>query len=347
MEEGAGEKEVKTALITTTINVPRVLELYRKFAPDDCRFFVALDKRSADLRDWVFKYRGAGDPETIIIGPEAQEHWECSDFIGWNNDSRRNIALLEALKWGAELIVSVDDDMIPCQGEFPLQTGLFEWDYDGLQLGAAQHWFDAGRLTIPAAGQRGLPAGVESIAPADFVVDAKIGAAQGIILGVPDTDACTAINQRPYVYAVSDVLRNGFVVHPQAYAVFNSQITAFRRELAPAFAQFYNHQSRNTDIFASLLMRRIMQERNLYTYYGPPMGFHARQPRPLFKDLKAEMWGLEHVEDFTDHLRRAPIKGVNVVDDCRLLMNGYGGFTLGQKKAAEAWYNDVEKVYWI
>ena len=41
-------------------------------------------------------------------------------LTGWNTDRRRNFALLEALKWGADLIVSVDDDMIPmnwqCEG---------------------------------------------------------------------------------------------------------------------------------------------------------------------------------------------------------------------------------------
>ena len=37
---------MKTALITTTINVPRVLELYCKLDPD-VRFFVALRSKDA------------------------------------------------------------------------------------------------------------------------------------------------------------------------------------------------------------------------------------------------------------------------------------------------------------
>ena len=147
------------------------------------------------------------------------------------------------------------------------------------------------------------------------------------------------------VHSVNDILRNGFVVHSQAYAVFNSQITAFRRELAPAFAQFYAHQGRNTDIFASMLMRRIMQERNLYTYYGPPMGFHARQPRPLFKDLKAEMYGLENIAGFAEYLANTKIQGINTeIEDCATLMLNCPIFSDDLKKVAAAWYRDVESV---
>lgn len=151
------------------------------------------------------------------------------------------------------------------------------------------------------------------------------------------------MSKAPRVLGATDILRNGFVVHPEAFAVFNSQATAFRRELAPAFAQFYNHQGRNTDIFASLLMRRIMREKNFYTYFGPPMAYHARTPRPLFKDLKAEMWGMEHIAEFADYLRRAPLLDAPVVDQCRVLTEGCNIFTDENKEAAMAWYNDVER----
>lgn len=335
---------MRTALITTTVNVPRVLELYRKLAGPEIQFFVALDRKSADLREWTAELleRGHGDSNTILLGPGAQEKYECSELLGWDTDSRRNIALLEALKWGADLIVSIDDDMIPLGGEFCF-GGLFEWPFDGLQLGAPNRWFNAG-FTMPEAKQRGLPFDTTFAMAAESVVDARIGVAQGIILGVPDTDAPSAMTNRPFVHSASDILRNGFVVHPHAHAVFNSQLTAFRRELAPAFAQFYNHQGRNTDILASVLMRRIMRDRGLYTYFGLPCGFHARAPRPLFKDLKQEMFGLERIASFAEHIWIAPTQQLSVTDDCRDLLVGYAGFTDENKEAAFAWLNDCERV---
>ena len=125
-------------------------------------------------------------------------------------------------------------------------------------------------------------------------------------------------------------------------AVFNSQLTAFRAELAPAFGQFYFAQQRNTDIMASMLMRRIMRERDLYTNYGPPMAYHARQPRPLLKDLQAERYGVDNIAAYADYLNRAPLpKDISVVEQCRILAQGWNGPEL---EAAMAWYEDCDMV---
>ena len=331
---------MKTALITTTINVPTVLALYRKL-DSDVKFYVAADEKTP-LEAYEFC---ANISDCEIYSPDRQKElgYECSELLGWNNDSRRNIALLEALKDGAELVVSVDDDMIPLR-EWNF-ADRFEYPFDGIQIGHSKYWSNLGQLTIPAAKQRGLPAEAFWAGGVEAVIDAEIGAVQGIILGAPDTDAMTAIVNGPVIHSASDVLRNGFVVHPEAHSVFNSQFTAFRRELAPAFAQFYNYQGRNTDIFASMLMRRIMQERNLYTYFGPPMGFHARKPRPLFNDLKAEMFGLEYIADWADYLAHAPLRAnQSVVEQCSILMNGYNHFSDDLKQVADAFYRDCERV---
>jgi hypothetical protein len=338
---------MKTALITTTINVPTVLELYRKLDPG-VKFYVAADEKTP-----LEAYQFCADiPDCEIYSPDRQKElgYECSELLGWNTDSRRNIALLEALKGGAELILSCDDDMVPCDTK-QRSPELFSKSFSGLRLGAPREWFDLGQFMVPPAKQRGLPPDQSFYWLAGAVVDVTIGAWQGIILGIPDSDAMTAMTNKPLVTGVSDILRNGFVLDPGCFAVFNSQLTMFRRELAPAFAQFYNHQGRNTDIFASMLMRRIMQERNLYTYFGPPMGYHARAPRLLFKDLKAEMFGLEHIADFAEYLQRAsllplsdPTNAQFVIKDCRVLVEGFAGFSKENKEVANAWFNDCERV---
>ncbi|MFA5897689.1 MAG: hypothetical protein WC829_01120 [Hyphomicrobium sp.] len=291
---------MKTALITTTINVPTVLALYRKLGPD-VKFFVAADEKTP-----LAAYEFCADiPNCEIYSPDRQRDlgYACSELLGWNNDSRRDIALLEAVKHGAEIVVSVDDDMIPTDIDFfeRVEMTLSE-PYSGLQLGAPGGWFDAGQFTVPIASQRGLPEQYWSGRSYGHVVDAQIGAMQGIILGIPDTGASTTMRAHPFVKSATDILRNGFVVDPLAKSVFNSQITAFRRELAPCFAQFYKWQSRNTDIFASLVMRRVMRERGLCTYFGPPTGFHNRSARDPVKDMEAEKWGMVNVVAFENCL---------------------------------------------
>jgi hypothetical protein len=335
---------MKIAFVTTSINTPTVISLYRALCPS-AHFFIAADEKTP-----LEAYQFCADIlHCEIYSPDRQKElgYESSSLIGWNTDSRRNIALLEALRWGAELIISFDDDMVPVLSPNDPSwsfTRLFSFPHNGLQLGAPNRWFDAGAYTMPPAKQRGLPPDTYTFNKhVEAVTNVEIGAAQGIILGVPDTDAATAITNAPLIHSATDMLRNGFVVEPQAYSVFNSQLTAFRRQFAPAFAQFYRGQGRNTDIFASLLMRRVMAERNFYTYFGPPTAYHARQPRPLFNDLKAEMYGIEHIAEYADYLRRSPAGGT-VTDDCRLLTEGCAIWDDDTKAVFAAFYDDVEKV---
>jgi len=293
---------MKTAVVTTTINVPEVLAVYKKYAPADIQFFVAGDlKTSKEAQAFCYKHN------INYLTPAMQQRWQSSEIIGWNNDSRRNFAVLEALKWGAELLISIDDDMVPYATFFTCFERLFEGRWSGLQIGEPGCWVDQGQYTIPAARARGLPATVPNYSRfknegIGVVHDVTIGVAQGIILGVPDTSAEMAMYPGPYITGVTDILRYGFVTHPECYSVFNSQITAFRREVAPGFAQFYAEQGRNTDIFASLMMRRNARAAGWYTHYGLPMGYHNRSVRDLNKDLQAEKWGVENIQAFAKEL---------------------------------------------
>jgi len=329
---------MKTALITTTINVPRVLSLYRAHDPD-VMFFVAGDLKTPPEAKEFCEQLG----NCVYISPEAHKQWKHVEHIGFNSDSLRNCALLAAMRWGADLIFSTDSDMIPSEERFwydvrhPIYTA-----FNGLQLGAKDYWFDAGDFTIPQARQRGLPVDGFFGCNYEMVSGVKIGVAQGEILGIPDSDACTTIVNKPFIHSGTDILHCGFVVHPDAKAVFNSQLTAFRAELAPAFAQFYFAQGRNTDIFASLLMRRIMRERDLYTYFGPPIAFHARKLRDRLPDLKAERYGVDNIAAYADYLNRAPLPSdISVVEQCRILAQGWNGPEL---EAALAFYSDCDEV---
>lgn len=291
---------MKTAVVTTTINVPKVLAIYAEYArhsdSSDVDIFVA-----GDLKTPKAAQDFCADKGYNYLSPADQKKWRSSEIIGWNTDSRRNFAVLEALQWGAELIISIDDDMIPYPSFFACFERLFEGKWSGLQLGEPGFWFDHGQWTDVPARARGLPRSGIYSHKVDSVFDITIGAAQGIILGVPDTDAKTAITF-PHIDGVTDILRYGFVTHPQCYSVFNSQVTAFRRELAPGFVQFYGEQGRNTDIFASLFMRNLMRDLGWYTHYGLPMAYHNRTTRDLSKDLEAEKWGIKNIEAFAKEL---------------------------------------------
>ena len=91
---------MKIALCTTTIHIPHALKLMREIGPD-VRFFVAGDQQDAARRPSSCCCRWT---RCIDVLPTYTHEWKCSEAIGWNTLARRNIAFLEALKWGADVI---------------------------------------------------------------------------------------------------------------------------------------------------------------------------------------------------------------------------------------------------
>ena len=102
---------MKLALITTTIYVPHALLRYRELNKE-VMFFIAGDRKTPhqEVRRLVSTLGNAvyySDTEQEKLG------YRSSQVIGWNQVQRRNIALLEALKYGADIIITVDDDNVP------------------------------------------------------------------------------------------------------------------------------------------------------------------------------------------------------------------------------------------
>lgn len=356
---------MKVALITTTINVPHVLKLYRAVGKD-VGFFVALDKKSVD-------------PErlpdgTLYLTPDEQTKWKCSELIGWNTVARRNIALLEALKWGADVIVSVDDDNAPMgRAYFDEFKQLFA-DFTAVAYGtpaadinpashprkwngieAACYWFDPGQLQFPRDGidpvvQRGFPQERMSMPTFKPRVDARIGVAQGMILGDPDTSAVDRISRHPIVHQVSELLRSGLVTNPRGtWTVMNSQNLAFIRELAPCFLMAPQFQ-RYDDIFASMVAQRVMREHDLFVHFGHPFVWQERNDHHLNSDLMKEIWGMDHTIAFADFLDRCELptgRSVRPLEQVRSIyqqLKEQLWIPEGVSELGAAWCDDLEKV---
>lgn len=285
---------MKTALITTTINIPKVLALYRKFDPD-VKFYIAGDQKTDHL-----SVQGLCETlgNAFYLNPEQQNVWETSKYLGWNTITRRNIALLEALRWGADIIVTIDDDNIPLDETY---FSTFWEEHSGFEASGPNNWLDTGQFLIPHIPQRGFPPIKACVPFIDSVVGAKIGVWAGAVLGDSDMDATTRIARHPIAHQASELITNGLSVAHYTYAPFNTQNTAFVRELAPAMLccrQF----GRFDDIFASLICQRVMREFDLHVRFGPPFVWQQRNPHDLVKDLKAEVWGMENIIDLVTTL---------------------------------------------
>lgn len=304
---------MKIALATTTIHVPHALKLLRKCS-SDVMFFIAGDRKSPDheIVDML-----ADVPNHVYFGADWRNEWKCSKLIGFNTLARRNIAFLEALKWGADVIVSWDDDNIPVATDY---FNRFAWalghPFHGIRLLGLYNWFDPGRLLAPPTSHRGFPISQKSTIVIGHIETARIGVAAGLVLGDPDIDAVTRITASPDVQQITAIGQVGAVVDLYNWTVFNSQNTAVIRDLIPAWFMMPN-VGRHDDIYASLIVQRVARERNLHVHFGQPFTYQQRNEHDLLADLRAEISGMENVVKLADLLDSIILVGKNTIDDTR------------------------------
>lgn len=339
---------MKTALITTTIYVPRVLALYREI-DKDVAFFIAGDRRTPhdDVRRFVTTLGNA-----VYYSDSEQEQlgYVSSSLIGWNCITRRNIALLEAIKWGAEIIATVDDDNIPLDADyFSTFRRVLSQSYSGLCVSSDDGWFNVGHYLIPPVYHRGFPFPKRSkdhCYSIQIVQGARVGVAAGLWFGDPDIDAIDRIATRPEVHQVSEVLRRGLCVQPGVWAPINSQNTAYLRELAPLF-MVWSGVGRYEDIWASYVAQRIMRNLEYYLHYGPPFVWQERNPQSLLRNLQDELYGMEHTVRFCEDLRIADLGAGGVLEQLERLYAGLQSEDYLPPVVCElgtAWCKDVGRV---
>lgn len=306
---------MKIALCTTTIHIPRALKLLRKCSPD-VRFFVAIDEKTPEDAANFCTY---DVDNTEVVYFDAVTRWKCADAIGFNTIARRNLAFLEALKWGADIIVAWDDDNIPIKLDY---FDRFAWvvghPFHGIRLLGLDNWFDPGRLLVPAIAHRGFPISKPLSTVIGHIEGARVGVAAGLVLGDPDIDAVMRIATSPNIQLVSEIGRAGVVVDLNNWTVFNSQNTAIIRDLIPAWFMMPN-VGRHDDIFASLIVQRVARERNLHVHFGQPFTYQQRNEHDLLVDLKAEISGMENVIKLADLLDSIILKGRSVIEDTRTI----------------------------
>lgn len=331
---------LKVALITTTINVPEVLALYRAHDPD-VRFFVAGDlktpKAAVDFCNIL--------TNTRYISPDDQKRWGCSELIGWNCIQRRNIALLEALEWGADIVVTIDDDNIPIGlGYFAYIEACLTIPFCGPCAIGHNYWFDIGELLVPKAKHRGFPHDVKPLWSVKGVANAPVGVVAGLCLGDPDIDATTRIALAPEVHSMSELARSGIVVDQTTWTVFNSQNTAFRRDLAPYMFMFPG-TGRYDDIYASLVTQWAMHHRGYFVHFGPPAVWQSRNPHNLLRDLRQEIDGMEKIKLAMSTLRDLKLAGSDPwLDMVFSALRKCGVLSDKTVEAAFAWGSDIQKV---
>ena len=345
---------MRRALITTTVNVPTNLRTWCEVGlTSQDLVIVAGDHRNShvEVEELADELTRTMRVPVLYLRPEDQERWTVSEALGWNCVQRRNIALLEALDWGADTVTTIDDD------NYPLTTDFFERTDSALR-GSAPHtlvssasgWWNAGSLLDPPVTLRGFPYSQRHRQPeltreVELVNALQPGVVAHQVIGDPDVDAVERIVTRPevrrYRADTNVVLASG------TWCPFNSQATTYTRELAPLMF-VWPGVGRYDDVWASYLAQRVMQALGRHVVFGFPLVRQDRNTHDDLTDLENELYGMRYTDLVVEVLRGLDLPedtGVwDLLGRCFAALGSADLLPAGTLIAFATWLADLNKV---
>ena len=270
---------LKNVVVLTSINPPT----------SAMQFFAGLRKWNVlvigDLRtpqDWYcpgVQFVSAAQQQTLPF--------KIVRVLPWNHYSRKMIGYLIAARDGASLIAESDDDNYPEDNwTFPDMDGCYDQVPKGKDIVNIYSLFS--HQTI---WPRGFP--LSRITAPESVIDpsalttqaARVGIWQGLVDDDPDVDAIYRLtSNKPCLFE-----RRAPVVLPRGtFSPFNSQNTAFRRELLalmylPALVNF-----RVTDILRSYVAQPVLWAAGYRLGFLSPSVRQVRNAHDLKADFASE-----------------------------------------------------------
>lgn len=346
----------KVAIVTTTIHTPYILSEYATMlGAYDGRIFVAGDRKTPHAEVQAL----CDDLSAIYLSPEQQTalDYDCSGVIGWNSTARRNIATLEALKWGADVVVTIDDDNVPAGGDWLTRhLGIlgFRGQMKHITWHSRDRWLNVGQYADDPFNARGLPmperrphlmlAGMAETTE-------HIGIVNGLTLGDPDMDAIGRLDRQRFVsgYLLPHRSERITIRPSDTWAPLNAQNTSYVRELAPLMGVLPGI-GRYDDIWASYIAMKVLGDTEWAVSFGEPYVIHERDryQHNLWQDLENELYGLQMTEPFIAELRSIDLSRYSSIME-RLgylagYLNGCELLPLQTRQFLVSWVRDVERV---
>jgi hypothetical protein len=210
-------------IVVTTIGVGDFLGAYRDLVagysePDDVTLYIIGDMNTREECRRRAESIAAEGLRFLYIDPERQEKFlapfpELSAAIPYRSDNRRNIGYLLALRDGAEVIISIDDDSYPLSEHPFLEHHGKVGKVESLPRGdSANSWFNVGCMLASRDGEgrsmtlypRGYPYARRGTDRSHVTASSEeresstgmVGINLGLWLGEPDIDAVTRLATR-------------------------------------------------------------------------------------------------------------------------------------------------------
>jgi hypothetical protein len=268
------------AIVITTIFPPT--EAVSRFSKlPGWHLIVAADRKTP--ADWAVN-------GVTFLSAAVQEAsgYHIAAALPWNHYCRKMIGYVHAIKRGATVIVDTDDDNVPKPDwSFPPFDGEFPVSGDGLgfvnvyKLYTAMHIWPRGFPLQLIKSERAL-LDHQKLKPAA----SRVGIWQGLADGDPDVDA---------IYRLIDNTPCNFddgppvVLGAGTICPFNSQNTAYRRELFPLLYMPAHVTFRFTDILRGLVAQPILWAAGFRLGFTRATVVQERNPHDYLKDFQSEI----------------------------------------------------------
>lgn len=267
--------------------------------------------------------------------------YKLSKDLPFNHYCRKNIGYLYAIKAGADIIIDTDDDNIPYpHWSFP----DFDGEYDSISSGLG--FINVYSLfTEQYIWPRGLPLNkIRSSGLTGFhhTVNRNVGIWQGLVDGDPDVDAIyRLLSDTPCIFNK----RKPVVLGKGTISPFNTQNTAFRKELFPLLYIPATVTFRFTDILRSYVAQPIMW---LYDY---SLGFtgatvtQVRNPHDYMMDFKSEIPCFLQGEEVLEIVSKQISSSFSMSDNLNIAYEELYKHGIVEKKEivlVNSWINDLQ-----
>lgn len=298
------KRPVKKFIIITSI-FPPTEAVYAFASRESYQLVVVGDKKTP--ADW--SCAGA-----IYLGVDEQMalNSELASSIPYNHYGRKMLGYLYAIQQGAEVIIDTDDDNIPyAEWAFPRFEDRFACSQPGLGWVNIYHHFTEEMIWPRGLPLRNIRDGRDKLQWQPQPQDARVGIWQGLADEDPDVDAIYRLtSNKPCIFEDRQpvVLQHGTVTP------FNSQNTAFRRELfpllfLPSFVTF-----RFTDILRGIIAQPILWAHDYQLGFLKATVVQKRNEHDYFKDYESEVPMYLHAEKALRLVQEAVGRG-SVQDD--------------------------------
>lgn len=341
---------MKRILVTTTINDGTGMERwYRQLDPETDVVIIVTDMKTpfgAISEHTKRHWQGV----SLILPPHATD-FATDDHIRVNTIQRRNVGLLAAIERQPDYVISVDDDNYPLYSNHVKMLDKAFSEPTGKVVQTTSEWWNPGSLCYPQVRHRGLPLdqrNAEHILTRDRFSEDPVGVVASLWVGDPDVDAIERACHDPQV----EYITNNRGPDYGTWAPFNSQATAIRGTLLPAYMMLPG-VGRYDDIWASYVMRVVMDALGQHVRYGTPIVKQDRNPHNITQDILDEMLGYNYTPKFIEaltYIRDRPIPTrsasqlIKHIYLCLMEMDKLTFITQHTRDAMKYWIQDLEEL---